>query len=69
MAEASQPRIPYLAAFTLDCPLMLIPVANGGWVVKKRSHMGAGYESEDLGAFTDTMDMLTALNNALVSNG
>lgn len=57
-------RPPYIDHFEPEDTLVLEPVANEGWIVTIRSKK-PGMTGECVGAFSNTADMLAALNAAL----
>ena len=52
-----------MGAFSLDDPIILIPHPNGGWTIEQGS--GDGVMPQKIGAYTNTDDMLDALNKNL----
>ena len=57
----------HLAPFDAKIPIALIKYPNGGWVVQQNGRE-TGLMGQNLGAFSNTKDMLLALNEALAGS-
>jgi len=66
MNQINDREFPFIGAFMRMIPLELVPMQNGGWIVRQSS-TERGLMGTDLGAYTTTREMLSALTSSLDS--